>query len=100
MNLSINPISFAADPKFLKKAGALKDGAKFELTVTSKAPKNCDIFYISTIDNKMNEILTKKIRTPETFDVSVPNFMKKLANVCNESDIVKEVSEFFASISK
>ena len=100
MNLSINPMAFKADPKVLKKAGALKGGAKFELTVSSKAPKNCDIFCISTKDDKVVDLLAKKIRTPEMYDSYVPRFMEKLTNACKESKVVEEVGEFFASISK
>ena len=100
MNLSISPIGFKADPKILKKAAVLKNGANFELTVSSKAPKNCHIFYTVTKNDIMVDTFSKGILTSETYDTFVPKFMKKLANTCKDSKVVEEIGEFFASISK
>ena len=100
MNLSINSVGFKADPRILKKAAALKNGANFELTVSSKAPKKCDIFCVSTKNDKVVDLVSKKIRTPEMYDSYVPHFMEKLMNACKDSKVVEEIGEFFASISK
>ena len=100
MKSMINTVAFKADPRILKKAAALKNGANFELTVSSKAPKNCDIFYLSTKNNQMVDVLSKKIRSQETYDSYIPSFMEKLMNACKDSKVVEEIGEFFASISK
>ena len=99
MNLSINSIVFKADPKVLSKFTKLKDGTTINLEIISKAPKSYDLKCSSYVGDKFVGAYGEIVHNADRFEIRSKTFVDKMSKTADEG-LVKEIKEFFTSISK
>lgn len=100
MNLSINPISFTADPRVLSKVAKLKDGMTVNLEIVSKAPKTYKLDCFSYLGEEFKGAFGEIVNNADRFEMRSQNFVDKISKTAADEGFIKEIKEFFASISK
>ena len=99
MNLSINPMAFKADSRVLSKLTKLKDGTIVNLEIVSKAPKTYDLKCSSYLGEKFKGAYGEIVHNADRFEIRSKSFIDKMSKTADEG-FVKEIKEFFTSISK
>ena len=100
MNISINQMAFKADPKVLSKLTKLKDGTIVNLEIVSKAPKTYDLKCSSYLGDKFTGAYGEIVHNADRFEKRSKTFVDKMSKNTADEGFVKEINDFFKSISK
>jgi hypothetical protein len=100
MNLSINSVGLKAYPKVLSKSAMLKNGATVNLEIVSKAPKTYDLKSSSYLGDKFKSAYGELVNDADRFDLLSNTFVEKMSEKTGDKDFLKEISDYFVSISK
>ena len=100
MNLSINQIGFKADPRVLKKAATLKDGVAVNLEIISKAPKTYDLKCTSYLGDRFKGAYGEIVNDVDRFEKRSEMFVDKISKTAADEGFIKEIKDFFKTISK
>ena len=100
MNLSINSLTFKADPRVLSKVAKLKDGMTVNLEIVSKAPKTYNLKCTSYLGEKFKGAYGEIVHDVDRFEKRSAMFVDKMSKTAADEGLISEIKEFFTNISK